>query len=143
MCPALSLEQLPAQKQCRQIPGVEHQRALNRVFFAGFVAQVLAGKSEIDPLLGVRAIGVDKALERRAGGSQVALEKCALPERGQGSRVARINLKNSAPQPVSIFMPPRTYGSRRFRFEGIDFLKIRVGVLHRVVRSPGRPGFTR
>jgi hypothetical protein len=119
----LPLEQVTAQEQSRQIRGIDRQRALKCAFFTGLVAQVLAGEGKIDPLLGVGTIGVDEALEGRAAGRHVSLEKRTLSERSQGWRMARINLKDSTPKPVSFFVPPSTRGAYGFRFEGIDFLE--------------------
>src|ERR1700682_582159 len=101
----LPLEQVAAQKQSRQIRWIDRQRALKCAFFTGLVAQVLAGEGEIDPLLGVGTIGGDEAREGRAAGRHVSLEKRALSERRQGWRMARINLKDSPPEPVSFFVP--------------------------------------
>jgi hypothetical protein len=83
-------------------------------------------------LLGVGTIGVDEALEGRAAGRHVSLEKRALSKRRQGWCMARINLKDSTPKPVSFFVPPGTRGAYGFRFEGVDFLKAWVGMVHRV-----------
>src|SRR5437588_5960410 len=83
----LALEQFAAQEQGRQICRVDRQRALNRVFLPGLVAQILTDKGKTDPLLRVATIGVDQALECRAGGLHVSLGKSALSKRVQGSRM--------------------------------------------------------
>ena len=57
--------------------------------------------------------------------------------------MTRINLKNSTPKPVSFFVPPRARGAYGFRFEGVDFLKAWVGMVHRVFRSRERAGCAR
>jgi hypothetical protein len=136
----LSLEQLAAQEQSRQIPGIERQRALNRAFFAGLVAQVLAGEGKTDPLLGVRAIGLDKALECRAGRLHVSLSERALAKRRQCSGMRRINLKNSTPEAVSLLIPARARGAHCLRFKSVDFQEARVGIAHRVFIPDGRDG---
>jgi hypothetical protein len=89
-------------------------------------------------LPGVGTIGVDQALKCRSSGLQVSLEKRALPERRQRSGVARINLKNSVPQPVSLVIPTRMRGSCRLGFERVDFLEVWVGIAHRLFSIPER-----
>src|SRR5437773_4243554 len=94
---ALPLQQVGAKDERYQLGGVERKRALDRGFLTPFVLQLPAGQREIDPLLGLRSVAVDEALERGAGLLQVSFAEGPQPECGQSSRMAGVDFEDSTP----------------------------------------------